>query len=167
MRVFDGSQHAEIPAILAVAEGLTGDHFRLGEFGADRFPYDVVTSVARSSEESVPPGALARICKYQRDPRPGTRNRLISHFYRICLDDSQILDEAARSNLELGPLLLYVLTHELVHLVRFVRHRAPFEPYPHRRTEEEMLVRRKTYEILRHHRTSGLDAVLARFYPEE
>jgi len=163
MRLFASAEREEIPSILNAAEALTGDYFRLSSFDPAVFPYDVATTAERSAEEEVPEGCFARICKYARDPRPERRDPKLSHFYRILLDDGQILAEAARSSLSLRPLLLYVLTHELVHLVRFVRDRTPFEPYPHRRSEEETLVTRHTHGILKRHRAPGLEAVLGRF----
>ncbi|HXG65772.1 MAG TPA: hypothetical protein VNO70_11745, partial [Blastocatellia bacterium] len=40
-------------------------------------------------------------------------------LYRVCLQDHRILDVAETNQLDLGALLTYVLTHELVHVVRF------------------------------------------------
>ena len=44
----------------------------------------------------------------------------IHDFYFICLQDHQILKAMARDKrLGLLPLLIYIFTHELIHIVRF------------------------------------------------
>jgi hypothetical protein len=58
-------------------------------------------------------------------------------LYRICLQDHRILEAARQLNTGLQPLLTYVLTHELVHVVRFGQQLQSLDmPYQMRHIEE-------------------------------
>ena len=54
----------------------------------------------------------------------------------------------SRSDLKLFPFLCYILTHELVHIVRFSQFEALFETSVQERREEEDRVHRLTWKIL-------------------
>jgi hypothetical protein len=54
----------------------------------------------------------------------------------------------ARPQISLFPLLLYVITHELVHVVRFSQFLALFEACGKEQAEEEARVHQLTQEIL-------------------
>jgi hypothetical protein len=77
--------------------------------------YDLLTR--RDGEwEPLPDSALARVQRlHQIRPRKSHLD-----FYRIQLNDPSILRAACRENLaaDLYPFLVYILTHEMVHLVR-------------------------------------------------
>jgi len=78
--------------------------------------YDLLTC-EDSEWEPLPESALARLRRLQ--GRNGLRGTSFD-FYRIELNDPSILKMARRENLqdELYPLFVYILTHEMVHLVR-------------------------------------------------
>ncbi len=65
-------------------------------------------------------------------------------FYLICLNKSKIF---CRKPPFLKELLLYILTHELVHLVRFIRYESDF--YSKDKWEEEKKVHELTKKTLR------------------
>jgi hypothetical protein len=70
-------------------------------------------------------------------------------LYRICLQDHRILDAAGPTNAHLNALLTYVLTHELVHVVRFGQRLQRIDlPYDLRQ-QEEGKVETTTHAILR------------------
>ena len=49
-------------------------------------------------------------------------------FYKICLQDAAILSAVEKTDdLFLDPFLLYILTHELVHVVRFSKFNQRYE----------------------------------------
>jgi len=131
------------------AEELTGDHYHLSSFGPRRYLYEVATA------DDLQPGeraedAFAQICRYDAiSPEPGYRSRA-GRYYRVCLQDEGILSAVRRPRCGFGldALLLYVMTHELIHVVRFEQFRHPFVTEPGRRAEEEAVVHRITQEVL-------------------
>jgi hypothetical protein len=131
------------------AEELTGDFFRLASFGPRRYLYQVATESDLSAAEQAP-SAFAQLCRYEAlHPEPGQRRR-VGRFYRVCLQDGNILGAARRaaSGFDLDSLLLYVMTHELIHVVRFEQFQHPFATDPGGRAEEESVVHGITYELL-------------------
>jgi hypothetical protein len=70
-------------------------------------------------------------------------------FYRVCLQDHNILKTLEASpDLSLFPMLLYVITHELVHVIRFSQFLALFEAAEAEKAREETLVHQLTQKIL-------------------
>ena len=80
-------------------------------------------------------------------------------FYRVCLQDHNILKTLKNGHdLRLFPLLLYIVTHELVHIVRFSQFLALFETPEEHKHEEERRVHRLTQNILAPLEGSGFAA---------
>ncbi len=143
-------QHREpLREALVVAEEMTSDFFKLSNrhwLSAGR--YDIST-LAHLREEEISPHALALVAKYDGCPPGRVLKSSAFDFYRVCLQDHNILKAlASRENLRLFPLLCYILTHELVHIVRFSRFEALFETSPEEKDEEEARVHRLTWKIL-------------------
>jgi hypothetical protein len=94
-------------------------------------------------------------------PRRGS----LSDFFRIELNDPGILVAARRERLreDLYPLLLYILTHEMVHLVRLSSILTDTEQMTLPRESEETRVHQIARSILVTLPTPGLDSVLRRF----
>jgi hypothetical protein len=141
------TQHKELlKDAVVIAEEVTSDFFKLSHWRRAR--YDILTLEALRQEE-VSPHALALVAKYH-----GRRQgRLLSSasfdFYRVCLQDHNILRALkCHPGLRLFPLLLYILTHELVHIVRFSQFQALFEAPEWERCREEERVHRLTQEVL-------------------
>ncbi|MCD6548363.1 MAG: hypothetical protein J7K10_02720 [Thermodesulfobacterium sp.] len=65
-------------------------------------------------------------------------------FYFICLNKNKIFNKHTPF---LKELLLYILTHELIHLVRFIRYESSF--YSKNKWEEEKVVHILTKKILK------------------
>ncbi|MDZ4163603.1 MAG: hypothetical protein U1C55_00580 [Smithellaceae bacterium] len=129
------------------AETLTGLHFRLNRQEMKRHRYEVKT-LAFLDEKERSDRAFAHLCKYQYDESSDGRGD--AHFYRVCLQDDRILDAVsrARSYISLGALLLYIATHELVHVVRFDRGEIDFDASGEEREREEERVHAITHEVL-------------------
>ena len=146
---FSESDLSALTVASETAEELTGDYFQLSGFGPRRYLYDVAYAQTLRSEE-IAPGAFAQLCRYvAQAPTPGDRRRP-GRYYRICLQDRNILEAIARPDTEfgLGSLLLYIMTHELIHIVRFERFQHPFITDPVAREGEEQRVHALTYDIL-------------------
>ena len=131
-----------------IAEEVTSDFFKLGLSHWRRARYDILTLEALAREE-ISPHAHALVAKYQGKPHDRALPSASFDFYRVCLQDHNIL-KALRSRGDLGlfPLLLYIVTHELVHIVRFSQFLALFEASEPQRVEEEERVHRLTRKIL-------------------
>jgi hypothetical protein len=96
------------------AEKRTSGYYCIPPFRWERLQYDLLTQ-ADHGWEPLPEPTLARVRCLQRV----NRNRAFD-FYRIELNDRSILEAAHRENLttDLYPFFVYILTHEMVHMVR-------------------------------------------------
>lgn len=131
------------------AEHLVWGFYALSEREGERIHYEVKTLRDLLPEE-VTDEALAHLVCYDFVRRVGSH--ILQHYelYRICLQDHRLL-EAARAlprPLGLRALLLYVLTHELVHVVRFAQKLQRIDLPPDERAAEEAAVERTTWKIL-------------------
>lgn len=80
--------------------------------------------------------------------------------YHICLFDRNILSTLWReTNLDFYPFMLYILTHELIHVARFCQRLHPFECDAEALRKEEEKVDRLTHEILKVDKDSTLRTV--------
>jgi hypothetical protein len=145
---------------LDIAEDQTGDYFKFSSAQWRRHRYDVKTLSQLTSHEVVP-DVFALLKKRTKrkdgfDPRSQHRD-----FYFICLQDHRILKAVKRDrDLGLLPLLVYVFTHELVHIVRFCNFSQRFEVSTKDREKEERIVHATTYEILKELALPRLDYIL-------
>ena len=131
-----------------IAEEVTSDFFKLSPAHWRRARYDILTLEGLSREE-ISPHAHALVAKYKGCPQNSSLNWAWFDFYRVCLQDHNILRTLkARPQISLFPLLLYVITHELVHVVRFSQFLALFEACGKEQAEEEARVHQLTQEIL-------------------
>ena len=157
-----GPEHVPLlDEALYVAEHTCADYFK---FGGARWKDLRFECAARASLRpgELSPQALAKLARYEASC-PGLPSAA-SHLYRICLQDGPILRVARRDRLELVGLLTYVLTHELVHIVRFNRFEQLFCAEARERLREERRVHQLTHDILRPLRApAGLGSVLERY----
>ncbi len=144
----DTDKHVLCEAVV-IAEEMTSDFYKLSRSQWLKSRYDILTLPELRAEE-ISPHALAQVARYS-CCRPG-RVLKSDHYdlYRICLQDHNIIDTVeSQSQLELLPLLIYVVTHELVHVVRFSRFHQLFEVTPAEKAREERRVHQLTETILR------------------
>ncbi len=111
MRFSRSERHLAMDA-LQEAEERTSRYYCIPPFRWQAIPYDLLT-LQDPEWRPLPEGMLARTQRMLRAPGR-------DHFYRIELNDPVILAAARRENLEseIYPFFLYILTHEMVHLVR-------------------------------------------------
>lgn len=113
---FSSPQRTLVFEALNEAEERTTDYYCIPPFRWEQLHYDLLTREDHGWEP-LPDPMLARVRLLQR-----TGIRKAFDFYRIELNDHSILTAAERENLllssDLYPFLLYILTHEMVHLVR-------------------------------------------------
>jgi len=131
-----------------IAEEVTSDFFKLTGSHWRRARYDILTLKDLRAEE-ISSHALAMVAKYNGRHQDRLLQSAVFDFYRVCLQDHNILKTLKNCNdLSLFPLLLYIVTHELVHIVRFSQFLALFETPEVGKMEEEKRVYRLTQQIL-------------------
>ncbi len=147
-----------------LAEDVTGDSFALPSLDNDRHAVDLRTLADLDPREVVPADVLAHLVRYEGQDRPVRPPRTL---FRICLQDHTILRRlrAEGGAFPLFSLLVFVLTHELVHVVRFLKHHQRFDATDAEREAEESLVNTITCRLLRQVRVPGLCEVVRRFVP--
>jgi hypothetical protein len=111
---FSPPQRSLVFRALDEAEERTTGYYCFPPFRWERFHYDLLTQVDYGWEP-LPDTILARTRCFQRIncSRP-------FDFFRIELNDRSILAAAERENLleNIYPLFVFILTHEMVHLIR-------------------------------------------------
>lgn len=126
---------------------MAGHYYRFLRGRSKRDRYEVKT-LAYLQEHEKDQHSFAQLCRYQiESAEPGQKGL---YFYRICLQDNRILDAVARANpfIRFTPLLLYIATHELIHVVRFEDGEMDFDARDEERVREEEKVHALTREIL-------------------
>jgi hypothetical protein len=157
---FNSNDLSTVSAALEIAEENTGDFYKFSFDQWKRHRYEVKT-LSSLNDEEITTNAFALLNKGSRitsgfDSRTKERD-----FYFICLQDHQILKALGRDkNLGITPLLVYVFTHELVHIVRFCNFHQRFDLSGINKNEEEKIVHSTTYEILKDLSLPRLDYVL-------
>ncbi len=111
---FSASQRNLVLQALDEAENRTAGYYCIPPFRWERLQYDLLTQTDHGWEP-LPERMLARLRCLKR-----IHTRRSFDFYRIELNDESILAAAERENLtgNLYSFLVYILTHEMVHLVR-------------------------------------------------
>ena len=149
---------AELKAVRrarAEAEALVGDFYVLAPREWERMTYEVRTLEELAPEE-IHNQAFAQVLCYDFTRRIGQTILDRRDLYRICLQDHRILQAITGSRpvapkadkLALEPFLLYLLTHELIHIVRFTQRMQHLDLAPALRPQEEMNVEQTTRHIL-------------------
>ena len=162
---FDKKQCHWVGEVLGIAETLAGDYFQVDLEDAERFPYDLRT-LANLRRREKTRRALAQVCKYEYQKKRASFRDGGREFYRICLQDDRILKTVrTEGDSLLRPLLLYVVTHELIHVIRFSMDPKRFYLDSEEKKVEERDVHCKTYEVLRPLRDPQVDRLLERYRP--
>lgn len=145
---------------VAMAEELVSEYYKMSASEWLRPKFDVKTRIDLSTDEIVP-GPFAQVVRYEGRLKDAPLGSSSYDYYKICLQDHEIL--AAINNfqqLELLPFTLYILTHELIHIVRFSKFLQSFNAKHEERMAEESRVHELTHKILRPVRIDGLAEVL-------
>jgi hypothetical protein len=160
---FTSGQRGQAIWAMNEAEERTLRYYCIPPHRWQKLDYDLVTR-QDDEWEPLPETALARV---QRVHQIHTSRRVAHDFYRIQLNDPGILSVAHREELEadLYPFLVYILTHEMVHLVRLST-MLPDECTMHLPPEaEEYRVQKVAYRILANAPDQRLAPILMKFCP--
>ena len=145
---------------LAIAEDRTSDYYKFSFGQWKRHHYDVKTYVSLEKDE-ITSYAFALLNKCSRLVEGFESKTKKRDFYFICLQDHHILNALNRDkNLNLLSLLVYILTHELVHIVRFCNFHQRYEINEKGKEREEKLVHGTTYDILKNISLKNMEYIL-------
>jgi hypothetical protein len=167
MKYFGRRELAIAREKLNEAESLLSEYYCIPGREWPLYPYGVRTLVdldEMTDSEQV----LASVTKYEfSSPIRVTRSRF--DYYEIRLQDHNILSASSREGdgISFESLMLYVLTHELVHVFRFANLPQRFFVGEEEKVREERWVHRITSNILRMKNESGFTPVLEAYneYP--
>jgi len=160
---FNPDQISIVNNSVAMAEELVSNFYKMSESQWLHRRYDVKTLIDLAADEIVY-GPFAQVIRYEGQRKESALGTSAYDFYKICLQDHAILSTMGQSpGLQLSPFSLYIVTHELVHIVRFSKFIQSFDASPEEMLTEETHVHEITREILESVRVSGLADVL-RFY---
>ena len=169
MQYFNKNQLRVVGDALDIAEDMTSNYFKLSLLHWKRNRFDIRTLSSLFGEE-IKDNVFALLKKYMVDGKGEEIEPLYKtrEFYLIYLQDHQILKALQRDgNIKLLPLLAYILTHELVHIVRFCKFQVQFNTQgENHRIQEEKIVNQTTYKILKQLSLPDLSYILAFYNPD-
>jgi hypothetical protein len=160
-RFFNNQALEKVDKAVLLAEELVNNFFQLssGQYLKNR--YDIETAKGLVCHERVL-GPFAQVIKYEGRKKEVSLGSSSFSLYKVCLQDPAILSVVEKNaSLSLYPFLLYVLTHELVHVARFLRFEHRYENVGEAdlTLAEERRVHDLTYSILQDVSVPGLSDV--------
>ncbi len=168
LQLFNRRQLHILGEALDIAEDSTSNYFKLSQSHWRQHPFDVKTLSSLFGDD-IKDNTFALLKKYvpgdDESSQPLCKGR---ELYVIYVQDHQILKALQRDKeLELLPLLAYVLTHELVHIVRFCKFQIRYDTEEEvSRNKEENIVHNTTYEILKELPLSNLAYIFSSYTPD-
>ena len=160
---FEADKIAVLAQAIDISEELISDFYKISTSEWKRYRYDI-QSLSNLGEEEVTDDAFAQIRRYLRRPGEKTRGSEPGDFFKICIQDHVILGAVERDKgIWLFPLTAYIVTHELIHVVRFAKFVQRFDSTAAEQDAEEKRVHAITFDLLQKTRIHGLPEVLAAF----
>ncbi len=162
---FDPDQIRIINESVALGEELVSNHFKMSVNEWLRLRYDIKTLSDLTGNEIIQ-GPFAQVIRYQGKRADRRLGSAVYDFYKICLQDHAILSALkGMPEVSLSPFSLYIITHELIHIVRFCKFLQNFDASPGERNAEEGRVHACTHDILSALPIAGMTPVF-KFYDE-
>ncbi len=160
LKKFDGKQISVINSAVEMAEELVCNYYKMSVNQWLRNKYDVKTLVDLQCNEIVF-GPFAQIIRYSGQKKDTSLGSMTYDFYKICLQDHSIIPAINQFNgMNLFSFSLYIIIHELIHIVRFSKFLINFNASSEEKIQEEIQVHEKTHEIIKSSRVSGLAPVI-------
>lgn len=157
---FDADQLQAVNTAVAMSEELVSNHYKMSASQWLRPKYDVKTLIELDENEIVQ-GPFAQVVRYVGKREDSVLGSGAYDFYKICLQDHAILIALAEDKqLKLLPFILYIVTHELVHIVRFSKFLQSFDASAEEKLVEEARVHKETRRILAKVQIPGIGSVL-------
>ncbi len=156
---FNPVQIVAVNEAAAMAEELVHDFYKMSATQWRRLRFDIKTLIDLRPCEIVD-GHFAQVLRYKGKQNKNNLGSSINDYYKICLQDHSILEALKISlDMKLHPFVLYIVTHELIHIVRFCKFLQSFDASDAEKLEEETRVHQCTHEILYDIRLEGLETV--------
>jgi hypothetical protein len=160
LRRFDQKQIHVVNQSVELAEELVSNHYKFSTSQLMRLNYDVKTLQDLSREEIVTEH-FAQIVRYATKRKDTLLDSSIRDFYKICIQDHAILSAVNHNfDLNLMAFVLYIVSHELIHIIRFRHFLQHFDASATERLAEEVRVHSKTHEVLSGVSVDGMQPVL-------
>jgi hypothetical protein len=157
---FSSNQIKTVNKAVEMAEELVSNFYKMSASEWLRPKYDVKT-LADLSPDEILNEPFAQIIRYKGQLRDTSLGSSAYDFYKICLQDHSILLALDRTpSLQLFPFSLYIVTHELIHIVRFSKFLQSFDASPDEKIVEETRVHEDTHQVLQNVHVQGLPSVL-------
>jgi len=166
-RPFNTEELLKVDGAVKVSEELVNNHFKMSSGQWLKNRYDIKTAKDLAPHECVD-GPFAQVIKYEGRKKDVSLGSSSFSLYKVCLQDNAILKMVSKDDdLLLEPFLLYILTHELVHVVRFSKFKQRYENRneAYVTLDEERKVHVLTHTILRPVSVPGLSKVFE-FYKD-
>lgn len=144
---------------VAIAEEMTSNAYKMspGEWRGHRYDIRTLTDLTPDEVVHVP---FAQIIRYVGRKQETELSSSEYDFYKICLQDHTILSALKKyPELRLFTFVLYIVTHELIHVIRFAKFLQAFDASTREKVLEEARVHEKTQAILRPAEISHMGAV--------
>ena len=157
---FGPDQLETVNNAVAMAEELVSNNYKMSASQWLGPRYDVKTLAGLKPEEVID-GPFAQIIRYKGQRKNTSLGSATYDFYKICLQDHTIQSTLEQTReIQLFPFSLYIIAHELIHIVRFSKFLQRFEASAEERMAEERRVHQRTHEILQPVQIHGLINVL-------
>jgi hypothetical protein len=160
-RFFNAYELETVSRAAVICEDLVNSHYKLSSSQWLKNRYDIRTAKDLAPHERVE-GPFAQVMKYEGRKTEVPLGSSRFSLYTVCLQDPAILRTVAGYPcIQLLPFLVYVLVHELVHVVRFLQfhHRYEHASEASVTLAEEKKVHCLTYGILAPITLAGLKQV--------
>ncbi len=158
--IFDPDQMAVINEVVLMAEEIVCNYYKLSLSQWLKLTYDIKT-LADLKEDEIVFGPFAQIVRYEAKRKDTHLGSAVYDLYKICIQDHSILSALSRmKTLELFPFTLYIVTHELIHVVRFCHFLQNFNASDTEKVAEEARVHEHTHEILKNLNIPGIKPAL-------
>lgn len=159
LKTFSKDEIIIVNNVVSMAEELVSNHYKMSASEWLRPKYDVKTLVELAPEEIVH-GPFAQIVRYEGHHKDTPLGSRVFDYYKICLQDHAIHSTLEKmAHMKLFPFCLYIITHELIHIVRFSKFLQSFDASPSEKLSEEKRVHENTHQILHPVQVSGMVAV--------
>jgi hypothetical protein len=156
---FSATQIKIVNNAVAVAEELVSNFYKMAASQWLKRKYDFKTGTDLKSQEMVL-GPFAQIIRYEGHHPESSLGTSSYDFYKVCLQDHSILETLRKTpSLKLYPFVLYIGTHELIHIVRFSKFLQNFHATSQEKQNEERYVHQTTHKILAKINIAGLKEV--------
>jgi len=160
-RFFNERELEQVATASLRAEEMVYNYFKLSSSQWLKNRYDIKTARDLAPHERIE-GPFAQVLKYEGRRQDRSLGSSVFSLYHVCIQDPAIISFVAQnSKICLAPFLLYILVHELVHVMRFVRFEHRYENACEAEVtlEEEKKVHGITYDIIALQAVSGISQV--------